>query len=92
VFAAAVLIAAGMLVAPAQVFPANMALALISSFAFAAAGLIALATWRRRHAPSREHVTYWDVAGALTLIGITAGALIDPHELVQLVHGPAREH
>ena len=42
--------------------------------------------WYRRSSES-EDVTYADVAGALTLIGLCITATINPDQLVQLVHG-----
>jgi hypothetical protein len=40
--------------------------------------------WRNR-ADDPEHVTYADVAGALTLIGLFAASTIDPDQLVRIV-------
>jgi ABC-type Mn2+/Zn2+ transport system permease subunit len=52
-------------------------------FAFAAAfGFVAY--WQRSRA-DLTRVTYADVAGALTLIGICAAATIDPEQMVRLV-------
>jgi hypothetical protein len=40
---------------------------------------------RRRGAAAHDRVTYWDVAGALTLIGIGAATLIEPEQMLRLV-------
>ena len=50
---------------------------------------VALVAWRR---PRRRgpRLTYWDVAGALTLIGICVAAAIEPEQMVRLVAGTDR--
>jgi hypothetical protein len=40
----------------------------------------------RRPLPSRRF-SYWDVAGALTFIGICMGATVEPGQMVELVAG-----
>lgn len=62
-----------------------MPLAATALFAFAAVAAIAGLRQRRpRPAPA---LNYFDVAGALTLIGIGCAALIDPEQMVRLVAG-----
>jgi hypothetical protein len=51
-------------------------------FLAAAAGFGLLAWYHRDENP--ERVTYGDVAGALTLIGLFAAAIIDPEQLVRI--------
>lgn len=69
-----------------SVLPHEIALPVIASGCFALAALAALAAaLRRRAAPNR--ITLWDIAGALTLIGIFASALIAPEQLVQIIEG-----
>jgi heme A synthase len=71
--------------------PNDHVLPLVSGFLFLLACSIALlALCHRRHIDHRQ-LTYWDVAGALTLIGICAGALVDPDQLVRLVAGAQSE-
>src|SRR5688500_10771438 len=54
---------------------------------FAAA--FAVIAWRRRgEDPTR--VTYADVAGALTLIGLFAASTIDPDQLIRVVESSGR--
>ena len=36
-------------------------------------------------------VTYWDAAGALTLVGIAAAALVDTDQLVRVFDAPSHE-
>ena len=83
-FVASVLIAlAGMMVA-AVALPKDHALAAVSSLFFAFAALVALVAWRVRQ-PDQAALTYWDVAGALTLCGICAATLMDSDQLVRLI-------
>lgn len=56
----------------------------IATVIFALAAVIALAAWRYRKADP-NNVTYADVAGALTLIGMCVASTIDPHEFVHVV-------
>ena len=85
-FAATVLAA----FAAMALLPGNWVMPAISTLFLVLAALIALVAWLL--GPSFEHgtVSYWDVAGALTLFGIFAGALIDPDQLLRLVL--EREH
>jgi hypothetical protein len=83
-FAAAILLSfvalstARVTLPPDAVMPAISTLVLVLAAAF---GLIA---WRAR-ATDPNNVTYVDVAGALTLIGLCAAATIDPDQMVRLV-------
>ena len=65
-------------------FPKDLALAAISSTFFAFAAFVALIAWRLDQADNKA-LSYWDVAGALTLIGICAATLMDSDQLVRLV-------
>ena len=47
---------------------------------------------RRIRDPDSGQVTYADVAGALTLIGLCAAATIDPDQMVRLVEGRNSEN
>jgi hypothetical protein len=46
----------------------------------------------RDHEVGSGQVTYADVAGALTLIGLCAAATIDPDQMVRLVESGRREN
>ena len=63
--------------------------AIATLFLVLAAGFAVFAWRRRGEDPTR--VTYADVAGALTLIGLFAGSTIDPDHLVQIVAGTPNE-
>ena len=65
-------------------FPKDLALAAISSMFFAFAALVALIAWRLDQTDDKA-LSYWDVAGALTLFGICAATLMDSDQLVRLV-------
>ena len=59
-----------------------------SMLLFVLAAAVALAAWRR---PVRgPRLTYWDVAGALTLIGLCVAAAVEPEQMVRLVAGTDR--
>lgn len=53
---------------------------------FALALLFAVIAWLRRSA-DEQRVTYWDVSGALLLIGICAAATVDPGQLAGVFEG-----
>ena len=59
---------------------------------FALAALVAL--FASSCGPPRRDsgITYWDVAGALVLLGACAAALVDPDHMVRLVEGPQRDN
>lgn len=99
-FAVAVLIAFTVLAISATTLPSDFVFPLTSTLLFVLAGLVALVAWSRGR-PSEQaqandqaapHVTYWDVAGALTFIGICAASLIDSDQVVRLMEGTHREN
>jgi hypothetical protein len=64
--------------------PSSLVTPMIATHFLAFAGFFAAVAWRRRREdPTR--VTYADVAGALTLIGLFAASTIDPEQLAQFV-------
>ena len=64
--------------------PRDLVIPAIATMFLLAATIFAVVAWRRRgEDPNR--VTYADVAGALTLIGLFAAATIDPDQLVRIV-------
>ena len=62
----------------------DLVMPIVASTFFLFAGLFALAAWAQGSVDA-SRVTYRDVAGVLTLIGICASATIDPEQMVQLV-------
>jgi hypothetical protein len=69
----------------ALVEPAASTLLLVMAAAAALAGRL------RGSGVDAARVTYWDAAGALTLVGIAAAALVDPDQLVQVFDAPSHE-
>ncbi len=64
--------------------PNEMIMPVLASMFLAFAAIFAVIAWRNRDEdPAR--VTYADVAGALTLIGLFAASTIDPDQLVRIV-------
>ena len=66
--------------------PREIVLPVIATGCFVLAAVAAVAAKLRAHAP-HNGITLWDVAGALTFIGIFASALIAPEQLVQIIEG-----
>ncbi len=55
---------------------------------FVLAALVALLAWQR---PAQgPHLSYWDVAGAFTLIAIAVAALVEPDQMIRIVAGADR--
>jgi len=74
---------AGAIVA-SGLLPTNLLMPAISTLLFVLALVFALVAWVRC-STDEYHVSYWDVAGALLLIGVGAAALIEPDQLTRLV-------
>ena len=87
-FATAVVATFAVLAGAVASLPTDFALPVASTLLFFMAAVAALlaSVGDRRSEPDR--VTYRDVAGALTLIGIGAAALIDPDQLGRLFEAP----
>jgi predicted benzoate:H+ symporter BenE len=62
-----------------------------STLLLATAAAAALAGWLRGNQADAARLTYWDVAGGLTLVGIGAAALVDPEQLARLFDAPSRQ-
>jgi len=71
--------------------PPDYAMPIVATLMLVLAAYFSLVAWRRR-GDDPNNVTYWDVAGALTLIGLFVAATIDPDQLVRIVQsGPAED-
>jgi hypothetical protein len=90
-FAAAVAVAFAVATASAALLHSDFALPVISTLFFVLSALVALVAWSRPCPSDQSRVTYWDVAGALTLIGICAAAQVEPDQMVRLVEGAHRQ-
>jgi hypothetical protein len=83
-FAGALLLAVAAWIVTERTFTSDLTLPLVATLLFVSAGVATLVAWSRG-AMARHRPTYWDVAGALTFIGICAAALIDPEQMLRLV-------
>ena len=89
-FFAAVLTAFGALALSAATLPQDLVMPAVSTLFFILAALVGVVAWAHgRMAP--DALTYWDVTGALTLIGICVAATVDPEQMVRLIEGTHRE-
>lgn len=70
--------------------PPDAVMPVVSTLLLVLAAAFAMIAWQRRAADPND-VTYTDVAGALTLIGLCAAATIDPDQMVRLVHSGRAE-
>jgi hypothetical protein len=68
----------------AWMLPVALVLPILSILVIAAAGLTALIAWMRPQRRSSDRITYWDIAGALTFIGLCAALLSDPEQALPL--------
>jgi hypothetical protein len=64
--------------------PPPLILPAISTLLLAAAGGIALIAWRRPR-PHQSMLSYWDLAGAMTFIGIAAALMSEPDQALPLL-------
>jgi hypothetical protein len=90
VFAATLLIAFVAMAAGTKVLASDLVLPATSTLFFVLAGLVALIAVCGRRTTGQAPVTYWDVAGALTMFGICVASQIDPDEMARLVTGTRR--
>jgi hypothetical protein len=82
-FAATLLAGAAAWIAAQAMLPADAVMPMVSTLLLVLAGAFALIAWR--HGPMHPgNVTYRDVAGALTLIGLCAAATIDSDQMMRL--------
>lgn len=64
-------------ISPHALYPA------VAASLFVSAAILATLGWRQRKAKP-AHVTYWDVSGALTLIGCAAAMMTEPESIMQV--------
>ena len=81
-FAGATLAGFAAWAASSVTLPPGLIMPAVATVFLAFAAALAMVAWRREVDP--DQVTYADVAGALTLIGVCAAATIDPDQLVRL--------
>ena len=89
VFAAAILASVAVWIGLTMTPPTDLVLPWVATLLLVFAAGLAVVAWRRGgEDPTR--VTYADVAGALTLIGLCVAATIDPDQLVRIVESDSR--
>ena len=91
-FAASMLALFAALIVATQMLARDLVFSLVATALFLLACAISLIAWRLRTRTDHDGLTYWDVAGALTFIGICVAALIDPEQLVRLVASTHHEN
>ena len=84
VFSATVVVTLAILAIAPSTMPPDAVMPVVSSTFFLFAVIVALAAWQFGQA-DRQAISYWDVAGALTLFGIFSGILTEPDQLVRLI-------
>jgi hypothetical protein len=82
--AAMAAVAALPLIALSALLPRPLVLPVLCLIAIAAAAVVSLVAWKRGAARDSRHVTAWDVAGALILVGCAAAMLSDPEQVIYL--------
>lgn len=68
---------------PPLALAAGLAAAALSGMFFVLAAVIAALTWRRPRKTPR--LSYWDVAGVFTLIGVCIAATVEPEQMINIV-------
>ena len=88
---AAILAAAAVL---DQSLPKEHLLPAVCTMFFVAAAAVAAIAWFRplSRQLSRQPMSYWDIAGGLTFIGVCMAALIEPDQLIRFIAGTSTEH
>jgi hypothetical protein len=87
VFAGAVAAGFAVWVVSKATLSPDLVMPLVATAFFVLAATVALLAWRHR-GMDPHRVTYRDVAGALTLIGVFAAAAIEPQQMVRLFASP----
>jgi hypothetical protein len=86
VFAGALIVGFAVWGASTAMLSADLVMPLVATTFLLLATVLGLAAWHFR-GMNPNRVTYTDVAGALTLIGVFAAAAIEPQQMVRLVTG-----
>ena len=91
-FAGTLLIAFAGMVASTKMLPSDLVLPVVSTIFFVLACLVAVVASLRDRACEQSRMTYWDVAGALTLFGICVASQVDAEQMVRFVEGTHHRH
>ena len=90
VFVAAALLAFVVLAIPGHTLPSDLALPATVTLLFGLGALACIAAWRSRQRRAGTQLNYWDVAGALVLIGVGLSVLIEPDQITAVIEGQSR--
>jgi uncharacterized membrane protein (DUF4010 family) len=91
---AAIVIGAALLAAlavSAWSLPPALVLPAFSLIALGIACAMALLAWRQPGAANGRRVSYWDLAGALTFLGLCAAILSEPEQVLPLLEEAKRD-
>jgi hypothetical protein len=91
-FAVTLLLAGAAMTVSMQTLPGDFVLPVVSTLFFVLACVVALVATLSARAAEPSRLTYWDVAGALTLFGICVASQVEPDQMVRLIEGTHREH
>jgi hypothetical protein len=89
-FASALFAAFGAWAFGTYLLPAEFVLPFVVILLFVLACFAAMVALRRPARTEASRLSYWDVAGAITFVGICIAALVDPEHLVRLVESTDR--
>ncbi len=89
-FAAAIFAGAGVWIVLTMTLKAELVVPVIATLSFVFAGALAGVAWRRG-IENPACVSYADVAGALTLIGLCIAATIEPEQVARLVASDSKQ-
>jgi hypothetical protein len=64
--------------------PRPLVLPVLCLVAIAGAAVVSFVAWKRGSARDAQHLTAWDVAGALVLVGCAAAMLSQPEQVIYL--------
>lgn len=65
-------------------FPRPLVLPVLCLVAIVGAAVVSFVAWKRDSARDAQHVTAWDIAGALVLVGCAAAMLSQPEQVFHL--------
>ena len=89
-FFGAVLVVFGALAFSVRALPQDLVTPAVIALLFTLAAMVVVVARTSRSRFAAMHLNYWDVAGALVLIGIGLSALVEPEQMMRLVEGDSR--
>ena len=89
-FIGAVILAFGALAVSLRTLPQDFVTPAVVVLLFGLAAIVTVIARTSRRRVAATHLSYWDVAGALILIGICLSALVEPEQMLRLVEADNR--